>query len=107
MRHRFATPAHGPFIAYAAECIVMRNESRGTRLMGWVGQSYMAAQADAQIYLTNNNIPSGLRLEAVYSRQKYYENDKLFFQDNSPACYTQNGLSPGLDPSPSARGLTP
>ena len=56
-----------------------------TRLMGWVGQSYMAAQADAQIYLTNNNIPSGLRLEAVYSRQKYYENDKLFFQDNSPA----------------------
>lgn len=81
----YLTSSINSMIFVSAEYASMSFGSWSTRLMGWVGQSYMAAQADAQIYLTNNNIPSGLRLEAVYSRQKYYENDKLFFQDNSPA----------------------
>lgn len=81
----YLTSSINSMIFVSAEYASMSFGSWSTRLMGWVGQSYMAAQADAQIYLTNNNIPSGLRLEAVYSRQKYYENDKLFYQDNSPA----------------------
>lgn len=80
----FLTSSINSMIFVSAEYASMSFGSWSTRLMGWVGQSYMAAQADAQIYLTNN-IPSGLEFEAVYSRQKYYESDKLFFQDNSPA----------------------
>ncbi|MDE6439356.1 MAG: BamA/TamA family outer membrane protein, partial [Muribaculaceae bacterium] len=30
-------------------------------------------------------VPSALDLRLVYSRQKYYENDRLFFEDNTPA----------------------
>lgn len=58
--------------------------SWSTRLMGWIGQSYMAGQFGADLSLTNT-MPSALRLEAVISRQKYYESDRLFFQDNSPS----------------------
>ena len=58
--------------------------SWNTRLMGWIGQSYMAAQLDGKLFLSNT-LPSALELQGVYSRQRYYENDKLFYQDNSPA----------------------
>lgn len=54
------------------------------RLMGWGGQSYMAAQGDVSFNL-NRSTPSALQLIGVVSRQKYYENDKLFFEDNSPS----------------------
>lgn len=61
----------------------MAANSWATSLMGWIGQSYMAAQADVQMLFSHTR-PSALELQAVVSRQKYYENDRLFYEDNSP-----------------------
>ncbi len=80
----FLTSSINSMIFLSASYSSMSFGSWSTRLMGWIGQSYMAAQFDGTINLTNT-IPSALELTGVYSRQKYYENDKLFFQDNSPA----------------------
>lgn len=53
-------------------------------LSGWVGQSYYAAMLSSSISLTGN-IPSSLRLMGVVSRQKYYENELMFYQNGTPS----------------------
>ena len=50
---------------------------------GWIGQSYYAAMLSGRISLTSKN-PSSLRLIGVISRQKYYENELLFYQNTTP-----------------------
>lgn len=52
-------------------------------LSGWLGQSYYAGMLSAAISLPGSN-PSSLRLLAVASRQKYYENELMFYQNNTP-----------------------
>lgn len=56
-------------------------------LDGWIGQSYMAAQLNARLFL-RTHVTSSLTLQAVVSRHKYYESDKLFYQDNMPTFIT-------------------
>lgn len=80
----FLTSSINSMIFASVDYSSLSFSSWNTRLMGWIGQSYMAAQFDGKLYLSNNR-PSALELEAVYSRQRYYENDKLFYEDNSPA----------------------
>lgn len=57
-------------------------------LSGWVGQSYYAGMLSGQIAL-GSSIPSKLRLSAVISRQKLYEEELLFFQNNTPSFVTE------------------
>lgn len=71
-------------IFLSANYASMTFRSTEAHLMGWLGQSYMAGQFDGRLYLSTHR-PSAIDIVAVYSRQKYYENDKLFYQDNSPA----------------------
>ncbi len=80
----FLTSSINSMIFASAEYSSLSFSSWNTRLMGWIGQSYMAAQFDGKLYLSNT-LPSALEIQAVYGRQRYYENDKLFYQDNSPA----------------------
>jgi len=80
----YLTSSMNSMIFVSASYASMSFGSWSTRLMGWIGQSYMAAQLEGDLLLTNN-IPSALKLEAVVARQKYYESDKLFYEDNSPA----------------------
>lgn len=49
----------------------------------WIGQSYMAAAADARIY-TPTRLPMALGLEAVAWRRKYYESAAAFFDNRLP-----------------------
>lgn len=58
--------------------------SMSVDLSGWVGQSYYAGMLSAKISLPTSN-PSSLRLLGVISRQKYYENELLFFQNSTPS----------------------
>ncbi|MCH5235124.1 MAG: patatin-like phospholipase family protein [Muribaculaceae bacterium] len=51
---------------------------------GWLGQSYYGAQLRGKIDLTSST-PSYLELEGVFSRQKYYNEEILFFQSNLPS----------------------
>lgn len=75
-------------IFLSANYASMTFRSAEAHLMGWLGQSYMAGQFEGRMYLSTHR-PSAFDLVAVYSRQKFYESDKLFYQDNSPAFISQ------------------
>lgn len=76
-------------IFLSASFATLKKHSFDARLMGWIGQSYMAGEGRARLYLPSA-LPSALELEAVYSRKKYYENDKLFYEDSSPTFITHH-----------------
>ena len=52
-------------------------------ISGWLGQSYYAGMISGRFDLPTSN-PSALKLSGVISRQKYYETELLFYQDNTP-----------------------
>lgn len=54
---------------------------------GWIGQSYLAGTFNAKMNL-KTDIPSRLHLQGVITRHKFYENDRLFFEDNQPVFIT-------------------
>lgn len=58
-------------------------------LSAWLGQSYLAAMADAKIQLLRAN-PSSLGLTAVVSRQKYFPDERFFFQTSDPNILTRD-----------------
>lgn len=68
---------------------------------GWIGQSYMAASANAKIFL-KTKLPSAINLQAVIYRQKFYESDKLFYEDNMPTFITNNEVFTRLNYSMAA-----
>ncbi len=51
---------------------------------GWLGQSYMAGQLKARMSIIKSQ-PAALTLEAIGSRQKFYQSDKLFTNFNQPS----------------------
>ncbi|MDE7411614.1 MAG: patatin-like phospholipase family protein [Paramuribaculum sp.] len=63
--------------------------SLDVRINGWLGQSYLAAEASAQVRLLKAT-PSSLQIQAVASRQKYFPRDRFFFQTNEPTIVTSD-----------------
>lgn len=53
----------------------------------WIGQSYMAGELNARMYM-RSSLPSYLKFQAVVSRYKFYESENLFYEDNVPAFIT-------------------
>lgn len=80
----YLTSSINSMIFVSASYSSMSFGSWSSNIMGWIGQSYMAGEVTGKLFLTNY-FPSALEITGVMSRQKYYENDKLFYQDNSPA----------------------
>lgn len=56
---------------------------------GWLGQSYYAAMLSARFSFATRN-PSSLWIYGVASRQKYYENELMFFHNTNPGFYNEN-----------------
>lgn len=54
----------------------------------WIGQSYMAAAGSTRLVLASHR-PTALSLTGVVSRRKYYESDKVFFDDGIPTFITE------------------
>lgn len=52
-------------------------------LSGWLGQSYYAGQAMGRIAF-NSTRPTDLMIQAVASKQKFYQSDMLFYEDELP-----------------------
>lgn len=52
-------------------------------LSAWVGQTYYAGMLSGKISLPTSN-PSSIRLFGVISRQKYYDNELMFYQNGTP-----------------------
>lgn len=67
----------------------MSFNSLDANINGWIGQSYMAALLNARISLLTA-VPSSLKIRVGASRQKFYENDHLFFKDNTPISIVSN-----------------
>nr|MDE7025889.1 patatin-like phospholipase family protein [Paramuribaculum sp.] len=55
----------------------------------WAGQSYLAGMLKSQISFATS-VPSALMLEIVGSRHKYYDSEKLFFEESQPSYVTSN-----------------
>lgn len=53
--------------------------SVSTNLGVWLGQSYLGALLNSRLFL-HTPIPSALELEATIFRQKYYEDDYMFYE---------------------------
>ncbi|MDE6533683.1 MAG: patatin-like phospholipase family protein [Muribaculaceae bacterium] len=56
-------------------------------LGAWIGQSYYAGRLGARFAL-RSSLPSYVQLEAVVSRQKYYDSELLFYQSSTPSFIT-------------------
>lgn len=56
-------------------------------LGGWIGQSYYALQLSSKFALQTET-PSYAEVEAVVSRQKYYDSDLLFYETSTPSFIT-------------------
>ena len=54
--------------------------SLNTNLEGWVGQSALAVALNGRFYL-HTQIPSALTVIGVASRERFYDNDYVFFED--------------------------
>lgn len=62
--------------------------SLDANINAWIGQSYMAAETNARMFLRTAT-PSFFEIEAVASRLKCHENDNLFYEDDMPTFITQ------------------
>lgn len=58
-------------------------------IKGWIGQSYYGGAMNAKISL-NSGFPTAIKLQGVASQQKFYEDDVLFFDFNTPTFVTMS-----------------
>ncbi|MDE6810740.1 MAG: patatin-like phospholipase family protein, partial [Muribaculaceae bacterium] len=58
-------------------------------LSGWIGQSYYAGMLSGK-FTIHSRLPASLMLEAVMSRQKFYDSQLKFYQTNSPTFITED-----------------
>lgn len=56
-------------------------------IKGWIGQSYFGGALNAKMSL-NSGFPTAIKLQGGASRQKFYEDDVLFFEANTPTFIT-------------------
>lgn len=66
----------------------INHKALNASVSGWIGQSYMAGMLDTRLMLRRRHV-SALGFEAVVWRQKFFENDKLFYQTDAPAFITK------------------
>lgn len=84
----YITSSTNSMIFLSAGYSTMSFRSVEADINAWIGQSYMAGMVNAALHLRTGN-PSSLDLQAVVSRQKFYENDNLFFTKDIPRFVTQ------------------
>lgn len=84
----YITSSTNSMVFLSAGYSTMSFRSVEASVNAWIGQSYMAGMANAGLHLRTGN-PSALDLQAVVSRQKFYENDNLFFTKDIPRFVTQ------------------
>lgn len=53
-------------------------------IKGWIGQSYYAGMLDVNFDLPFSH-PSAIGIEGVMSREKFYDDEVLFFKESTPA----------------------
>lgn len=69
------------FLSMGYSTLSLRSVS--ANLNAWIGQSYMAGDLNASIRLATE-APSAIGFQLIASRQKFYENEYLFYEDKVP-----------------------
>lgn len=87
----YLTSSTNSMIFVSASYSTMAQKSWTTSLMGWIGQSYLAAQADVQMLFSHTR-PSAIELQAAISRKRYYESNRFFYEDNAPDFVTHTEM---------------
>ncbi|MCH5216909.1 MAG: patatin-like phospholipase family protein [Muribaculaceae bacterium] len=80
----YITSSTNSMIFLCAKYNSMSFNSFDAGISAWIGQAYYALEGQAE-FLIHSPVPSKLGFEGVVSRQKFYENEVLFYKDNSPA----------------------
>lgn len=80
----YITSSNNSFLYLRAGYSSLSFSSVNADVEAWIGQSYMAGMLSGSIFLPSR-LPSALKLTAVASRQRFHENEKLFFKDNEPS----------------------
>ena len=83
----FITSSTNSMAFLSAEYSTLALNSFTGEIMGWIGQSYYGGLFNGRISI-HSGIPTTLKIQAVASRQKYYEDDVLFFENDSPTFVT-------------------
>ncbi len=84
----YATTSSNSMLFLSGRYNTLNYNSLDAGLNVWIGQSYMAAEALSRVSL-RSAVPSYFELEAIVSRQKYYETDNFFYEDNTLSFITK------------------
>lgn len=79
----YITSSTSNFLYISADYSTLSFRSLNAGISAWIGQSMMAGVATGRIYL-HTPLSSAIGLEAVVSRERYYENEHMFFEANEP-----------------------
>lgn len=80
----YVSSSTSSYLFLSAGYTTLSFSSVNASLNGWIGQSYMAGNLNASINL-HTGIPSSLGVQGVVSRRRYFETDRLFYEDNRPS----------------------
>ena len=75
--------SNNSYVYADAEYKALSFSSPNAKIAGWLGQSYLAAQLTGSINLPTST-PSAIALDVVVSRQRFYQNDQLFYEIQTP-----------------------
>ncbi len=79
----YITSSTNSYIYLSAGYSSLSFRSLNAGVNAWIGQSTMAGAFNGRIYL-HTPLPSAIGVEAVVSRQKYYETEHMFYDDKNP-----------------------
>lgn len=80
----FVTSSNNSYLYLSTRYSSLSFRSANAGLEAWLGQSYMAGRFDGSINFSGS-LPSALRLQAVVSRNRYFQNEKFFFREAEPS----------------------
>lgn len=79
----YLTSSNNSYLFLSAGYSTLSFNSVAANINAWIGQSYMAATINGDIYLPTAS-PSRLSLQGVVSRRKFFEEDYLFYEAKTP-----------------------
>lgn len=85
----YITSSNNSYLYVRAGYSSLSFSSLSANIEAWIGQSYLAGVFRANLNIPTR-VPSAFRVLAVASRRKYYENEKMFYEDNEPTFVTNH-----------------
>lgn len=85
----FITSATSSFLYLSAAYSSMSFRSLESRVDAWIGQTVMAGRFEGKLYL-HTPLSSAIGVQAVVSRDKYYESEHAFFDVGQPTFVVNN-----------------